>query len=116
MRQFRQQRRDRRGLRPLDQGAGVGFERRRRIGLLKSAIERVRPGAVAAQHRLPHAVGVDQHSRLGIALPRARRDRFAHRFKRKRRGNAMRGEDLGERRLRRSHAATESDETNECEF
>jgi hypothetical protein len=68
MRQFEQVRQYRRRLRPGNEGGRIGLERRRRVGLGKGAVERMGAGAIAAQHRLPHAVGIDQHAGLGVAL------------------------------------------------
>ena len=68
----------------------VGLERGGRVSLGKGAVERVGAGAVAAQHRLPHAVGIDQHAGHGVTLAGALRDNRRDGLVREIRGDAVR--------------------------
>ena len=79
-------------LRPFNERCRVGLERRGRVGLGKGAVERVGAGAIAAQHRLLDAVGIDQHASLGVTLAVAFRDNRRDGLVREIRGDAVRRE------------------------
>jgi hypothetical protein len=57
---------------------------------LAKALSSVGAGDVAAQYRLPHAVGIDQHAGLGVTLAGAFRDNRRDGLVRELRGDALR--------------------------
>ena len=71
------------------------LERGCRVRLVEGAVERVAAGAIAAQHRLTHAIGIDQHGGFDVALLRAARDRLRDRLAGKCRRDAMGRHHLG---------------------
>ncbi len=115
MRQLRKKRRDRRRLRSLDQRGRVVLEGRRGVSFVIGAVERMRSRAIATQHRLPHAIGIDENCGLAIALPRTRSHGLAHGFERQRCRDAVSLQGLGMRRRRqRQHNAASEKRRKDC--